>query len=377
MDVNTNNADSVATHDDATADYIIPKECKAGVVVNEGPGFSVRVEMVPVPEPAPDEVLIRLNVTGICFSDIHFMAGDLDLPAMSEFGVRSPGHEGAGVVVKIGANVNNWKVGQRAGLKPVWSTCGNCTLCWSGKEAHCPHSIHTGIMRAGSYQQYVVSPARYTAPIPDGVSDYLAAPIMCSASTIHRSLVEANFQPGSWVVFPGGGGGVGIQGVQVAKAFGLRPIVIDAGVEKKQLSLSCGAEAYVDFKETKDCAEEVIRITDGIGAHGVVVTAPSAYATATALVGTRIGAKIMCIGLLAPKGSVIFGCEPAKYCFQNLTISGTLVSNMMDISQSLDLARRGLLMPVYTVYGIDDLPKAVEKLRKGEVVGRAVVDFNK
>lgn len=152
MDVNTNNGNSVPAHDDAKIDYKIPKECKAGVVVNEGPNFSVRVEMVPVPDPAPDEVLIRLNVTGICFSDIHFMAGDLDLPAMSEFGVRSPGHEGAGVVVKIGANVNNWKVGQRAGLKPVWSTCGNCTLCWSGKEAHCPHSIHTGIMRAGSYQ---------------------------------------------------------------------------------------------------------------------------------------------------------------------------------------------------------------------------------
>lgn len=97
--------------------------------------------------------------------------------------------------------------------------------------------------------------------------------------------------------FPGGGGGVGIQGVQLAKAFGLRPIVIDTGDEKNALSLSCGAEAFVDFKDLKDTAGQVIQIADGIGAHGVIVTAPGAYATAISLVGTRIGAKIMCIGL--------------------------------------------------------------------------------
>jgi propanol-preferring alcohol dehydrogenase len=148
----TGNEESSIQLDGEGQGRTIPKECKAGVVVNEGPNFSVKIEMVPVPEPAANEVLIRLNVTGICFSDLHFMAGDLDLPAMSEFGVRSPGHEGAGVVVKVGSDVKNWKVGERAGLKPVWNTCGDCRLCWTGKEAHCPHSIHTGIMRAGSYQ---------------------------------------------------------------------------------------------------------------------------------------------------------------------------------------------------------------------------------
>lgn len=149
----------------------------------------------------------------------------------------------------------------------------------------------------GSYQQYVVSPARYTSPIPDGVDDYIAGPVMCSASTIYRSLVEANLKPGEWAVFPGGGGGVGIQGVQLAKAMGLRPIVIDAGAAKKDLCMQVGAEAFVDFKEAKNVTAEVIKIADGIGAHGVFVTAPSAYTDAIGLVGDRIGAKVMCIGL--------------------------------------------------------------------------------
>lgn len=120
---------------------------------------------------------------------------------------------------------------------------------------------------------------------------------MCSASTVYRSLVESRLQPGEWVVFPGGGGGVGIQGVQLAKAMGLRPVVIDTGAAKKDLCMKVGAEAFVDFKESKDVTAEVIKIADGVGAHGVIVTAPSAYNSAISLVGDRIGAKVMCIGL--------------------------------------------------------------------------------
>lgn len=157
-------------------EYEIPKQCKAGVMHNEGLDFSVAVEMVDVPEPKSDEVLLKLNITGLCFSDLHYMMGDLAaLPKMSSAGVRSPGHEGAGVVVKVGADVTNFKVGDRAGVKPLWSTCGACALCWNGQETHCAKGIFTGLGCAGTYQQYIVSPARYTTPIPDEVSDELAA----------------------------------------------------------------------------------------------------------------------------------------------------------------------------------------------------------
>lgn len=71
-------------------------------------------------------------------------------------------------------------------------------------------------MSPGTYQQYLTSPAIYTTRIPDGVSDEVAGPIMCSASTMHRALIDSGLKPGNWVVFPGGGGGVGIQGVQLA-----------------------------------------------------------------------------------------------------------------------------------------------------------------
>lgn len=111
----------------------IPTHCKAGVVINEGEDFTVEVQDVPVPEPGPDEVLIRLNCTGICASDVHYMKGDLGHAKMSDHNVRSAGHEGAGVVVKIGSQVTSWKVGDRAGIKPIWSVCNQCEHCWNGR----------------------------------------------------------------------------------------------------------------------------------------------------------------------------------------------------------------------------------------------------
>lgn len=198
---------------------------------------------------------------------------------------------------------------------------------------------------------------------------------MCSASTIYRSLVESELKPGDIAVFPGGGGGVGIQGVQLAKAMGMRPIVIDTGAAKKDLATRMGAEKFIDFKEVDDVAKAVVEAADGVGAHGVFVTAPAAYSTAISLVGRRIGAKVMCIGLPS-KGTVTLGTDPSQFAFQNLTVKGTLVGSMRDTHMALDYARRGLLKQVCEVVGIDQLPEAVEKLRKGQVAGRMVVDFN-
>ena len=150
----------------------------------------------------------------------------------------------------------------------------------------------------GSYQQYVVSPAKYTSPIPEGVPDEIAGPIMCSASTIYRSIVESELKPGDYAVFPGGGGGVGSMGIQLAKAMGMRPIAVDTGEDKRVMSTKMGAEAFVDFAQAGDnLAAEVKKVTGGVGAHGVFITAPAAYKTAVTLVGDRVAAKVMCIGL--------------------------------------------------------------------------------
>lgn len=246
------------------------------------------------------------------------MLADWGVGKMSDFGTKCAGHEGAGVIVKIGANVKTLKVGQRAGFKPIADTCGACEQCRTDKECYCSNAVLTGLhvdgkllplgwgdlvvvqanqSLTGTYKQYVKSPERYTTTIPDGVSDYVAGPIMCSASTIYTSLKASGLRPGNWAVFPGGGGGVGIQGVQLAEAMGYRPIVIDTGSEREKMVKELGAEHFVDFKTSEDVAKEIVELTDGIGAHAVFVTAPQSYGNALSYLGTRVGGTVMCIGL--------------------------------------------------------------------------------
>jgi len=92
----------------------------------------------------PDDVLIKMNATGLCLSDIHFMLNDWALPKMSEMGTKCAGHEGAGVIVKVGENVKSLKVGQRAGFKPIADTCHVCDQCRAGRETYCPKAVLTG-----------------------------------------------------------------------------------------------------------------------------------------------------------------------------------------------------------------------------------------
>lgn len=221
-----------------------------------------------------------------------------------------------------------------------------------------------------------MSPARYTSRIPEGVPDEIAAPIMCSASTMYRSLVESNLRPGDWAVFAGGGGGVGIQGVQMARGMGFRCIVVDTGAAKRTLALSMGAEAFVDFRQSADAVAEVVRVADGVGAHGVFVTAAPAYRTAVSYVGSRVGAAVMCVGL-PPTGELTVGADPSVFVLKNLMVKGTMVGNRRDTAKALDFARRGVLKSICEVYPIDRLPEAVDRLKHSQVAGRIVVDFNR
>ncbi|KAK3632844.1 hypothetical protein LTR22_020395 [Elasticomyces elasticus] len=183
---------------------------------------------------------------------------------------------------------------------------------------------------------------------------------------MHRALIESNLKPGNWVVFPGGGGGVGIQGVQLAKAMGMRAIAVDSGSAKKDLCLKMGAEEFVDFKEHSDVAARIKEIADGVGAHGVLVTAYQSYKDSINFIGDRIGGKIMCIAL-PPAGTIVLGTDPNIFAFKNLSIIGTLVGTMQDTAATLDYARRGLLKSICEVRGMSAFPESVQQLRRAAV----------
>ncbi|KAH7024598.1 alcohol dehydrogenase [Microdochium trichocladiopsis] len=352
----------------------IPKECLAGVVVNEGPDFRIEVKKVPVPEIGPQDVLIKLSCTGLCMSDVHYALHDWDSPSMSSFGTQCPGHEGAGEIVAVGSDVKNLKVGQRAGFKPVADVCYTCEACRTGHDNYCLGAKYTGLHVDGSYKQYVASPARYTTIIPDSVPDHVAGPVMCSASTMYTAIRSSGATAGQWACFPGGGGGVGIQGVQLAVAMGLRAVVVDTGSERRELALKMGAEEFVDFKEVQDPARRVVEITGG-GAHVCFVTAVQAYPTSLSYIGYRMGGVVMCIGM-PPKDQHKINLFPTSIIVRGQSIKGTMVSSLADVDATLEFARRGKLKLEPTVVGLSKWDEAVQKLKRGEVAGRIVVDFS-
>lgn len=286
------------------------------------------------------EVLLKLSVTGICYSDLHYMLEDLPMAKMSDANVLSPGHEGIGHIVALGSNIPaslNLKLGDRVGLKPVYSSCNSCIMCTTDREMYCPASKQTGLHVPGTYQQYVIGSADHVVPIPEGVDDSVAAPIMCSGGTIYRGITEAGLKPGDWVAFAGAGGGVGHMGVMYAKAMGMRVIAIDGGEEKEKMCLSIGASHFVDFTKVKDVNAEVVKIADGLGVHGLIITATSAAAYRTGIGMLRTSGVLMSIGLPSV-ADVPLIADPLTLVGKNLKVTGTAVGTRNDVKMALHFA---------------------------------------
>lgn len=355
-----------------TTSYEIPSTCKAGCVVNPGANFSVEVTQVPVPSPDPDSLLVRLTNTGICHSDISYMSAMGTV--MKRRGVRSPGHEGVGVVVQVGSNVTDWKVGDRVGIKPIFNVCRKCEPCLSGREMHCEKVVPTGLAVPGSYQHYITVPAGYTPRIPDGVDDFTAATIMCSGTTAHKGWASAGLKAGEWAVVTGAGGGVGHFLIQLLALSGLRIIAVDSGAAKKALCEKLGCKVFIDYAEVGSVDEEVFKFIGGKGAHAVFVAAGSSLAYQSAPKMLRPGGKIICLG--HPPASDPPSLDPNQLIFKNLQVTGSMIGTLRDTQKALDFASRGELQCEYESFSIDDLPKALEKLHHGQVAGRCVVTFD-
>ncbi|MGZ8204093.1 MAG: alcohol dehydrogenase catalytic domain-containing protein, partial [Burkholderiales bacterium] len=147
----------------------------------------LRAAEVPVPQPGPGEVLVRVHACGVCRTDLHVVDGDLDHPKLPLI----PGHEIVGTVKAIGAGVEQLVTGQRVGVPWLGYTCGRCDYCRAGRENLCDGARFTGYDLDGGYAEYTVADARYCFPLPEAYSDAHAAPLLCAGLIGYRSLVMA------------------------------------------------------------------------------------------------------------------------------------------------------------------------------------------
>ncbi|KAJ3508083.1 hypothetical protein NM208_g15873 [Fusarium decemcellulare] len=245
-------------------------------------------------------------------------------------------------------------------------------MCTNGlDEAHCPNAVHHAVEVAGTFQQYCVTDGRYATRIPKGVTDEVAGPIMCGGFSAYAACKRSAVKPGQWIVILRGGGGVGHFAVQYAKAMGMRVIAVDGGKEKGQMCRDLGAEVFIDFRECKDMAADVKKITT-YGTHGALVAAPTkeAYDMAPLLLRPR-GTLV---ALAIPKDpSIIAGTSAALVGGNRMNIVGSLVGTKKEAEEALDFTARGLVHPVLTKGSIDEIDKYCDLLTAGRIPGRVVV----
>ncbi|KAF5548687.1 alcohol dehydrogenase [Fusarium mexicanum] len=344
----------------------IPSTQKAALI--ENPGNDARIVIrsdIPVANPQENEILVKLEFTGLCGSEIR---------ALSGWGPYNPivGHEGVGTVVKLGKEVDAGLLGKRVGVKWLYSACGTCTICKRGYANNCPKQLNTGKHVPGTLQEYMIADARYVTEIPDGLAAEVAAPLLCAGLTMAGAVSKLTgyAERGDWVVISGSGGGLGHLGVQIASRLnGLRVIAVDNGEPKRKLSLDSGAKHFIDFA-SENVEERVKEITgDGASAVLVVTGSQEAFIQAPSLV--RNMGIIVTIGL--PRNDFNIPLSATICSARSLTVTGVAVGTEEQIKELLQHAVEGTIAPEVMVLEFEEVGNVIEGLKRQEVTGRVVV----
>ena len=206
---------------------------------------ALKIEDLPVPEPGPGEILVKVAACGVCHSDLHAVDGDWNpgpvLPLI-------PGHEVTGHVAGVGAGVTGFQGGDAVGVPWMWSACGHCESCLAGMETVCKEGEATGYSKPGGYAEYMLARADYVARLPKDSDLVKIAPILCAGVTTYRGIKRSEARPGQWLAVIGIGG-LGHVAVQYGKAMGLRVAAVDIDPAKLSLAKALGAEVQIDARE--------------------------------------------------------------------------------------------------------------------------------
>jgi propanol-preferring alcohol dehydrogenase len=344
----------------------IPKMQKAAVF--DEVGGPINIKEIPVPECGPDDILVKIKYSGVCHTDLHVWLGDFPVETK---GPLVGGHEGAGVVVKAGSNVTNFKVGDYAGIKWINSTCLACEQCKRGFETTCSKAVNSGLGVNGTFQQYCIGKATEAASLPKDIDLAKAAPILCAGVTVYKALRESNVYSGQIVAITGAGGGLGSLAIQYAKAMGLRVLAIDMA-EKEEHCKKLGAEFFVDPIKAGDNLVKIIQDLTNGGPHAVINIATSDKPIAQACEYVRTKGTVVLVSL--PKDGKV-NADVFWMVFRALTVKGSYVGSRQDADEAIDFLKRGLIDFPYEILPLESLPSVYDRMRKGTISGRVVLDL--
>jgi 6-hydroxycyclohex-1-ene-1-carbonyl-CoA dehydrogenase len=324
------------------------------------------VQEVPDPSPGPGELLVRVAACGVCHTDLHYL--DHGTPTF-----RKPplilGHEISGTVAGLGAGVSGWQEGDRVLLPAVYG-CGQCPACRTGRENICERMVMFGNNVDGGYAEFVVAPSRDVHRLPDRIPLVEGAIIADALTTpyhavVHRGRIQAGDQV---AVF--GCGGIGLNLVQVAAAFGARVVAVDLSEEKLEWARRLGAAATVHPPQVERVDKAVRELTGGganvaFEAIGLPQTQEQAFAC------LRSGGRLVLVG---------FAGEPMRLdggraMYREMEIVGSLGCRSIDYPRVISLVEQGRLRLTELVtarFPLAEINQAFETLRQGKGV-RSVV----
>jgi alcohol dehydrogenase, propanol-preferring len=308
----------------------------------------------PVPEPGPNDLLVRIIASAVCRTDLHLAEGDL---RPHRPGVV-PGHEVVGEVVSTGAAVTGWAPGQRAGVAWLRHTCGVCAYCRRGAENLCPDSRYTGWDADGGFAEYALVPADYAYRLPDGYPDAELAPMLCAGIIGWRALRRAELPDGGRLGIYGFGASAHLT-AQVAIAQGARVHVLTRSADAQRLALDLGvtsaADATAKPPEPLDAA---------------ILFAPAGDLVPVALAALDRG------GTLAVAGIHLTQIPPLDYerhLFQERTLRSVTANTRQDGRDFLAHAGRHQLQVRISPYRLDEADRALADLAADRVTGAAVL----
>jgi len=239
-----------------------------------------------IPEPGPGWVRVKVEACGVCHSDLFTKAGAFPGIALP----RVPGHEIAGRIDALGADVTAWKLGDRVGVGWHGGHCFECDACRRGLFINCAQAKITGVSHDGGYAEFAVVPSESVARIPEELAAVDAGPLLCAGVTTFNALRNSGARAGQTVAVQGIGG-LGHLAIQYAARMGFRTVAISRGGDKAALARELGAHEYVDT-ELETAADGLRRIG---GADLVLATAPHADAMAATIDGLKPRGKLLIV----------------------------------------------------------------------------------
>lgn len=326
------------------------------------------------PEPKGTEVLLQIENCGVCHSDVHLHDGHFDMGGGNKLDVRrgrnlpfTLGHEIQGKVVSAGPDAKDVKAGARFVVFP-WIGCGKCGTCERGEEQLCNAPRALGITQPGGYATHVLVPhPRYLLDF-GSVNPALAATYMCSGLTAFgalKKLGEAGPQDPILIV---GLGGVGMMGLQFARAMFPKAPIYAADVDEAKLAQAEKAGAKPVNSKEPDAAKKLIAASQGIyGAVDFVGSEPSFNFANASL---RKGGKLVVVGLFGGAFSSPIPMLPMRA----ISISGSYVGSLAETKAMLELVKSGKVAPIpIEERPLDQASKSLDDLRNGKVIGRVVL----